>query len=255
MQPPAVEHGDAVAHGHRLHLVVGHIEGGGAQAALQLHDLGAGAGAQLGVEVAERLIHQEHRRLAGDRPAQGHPLLLAAGEFLRPAFQQALQFQGGGHVGHPPLDRLLPIRADPQRRRPGAGGAVQAIQQLLGGRAGPAAAQPEADVVGHAQVGIERVALEHHRHIPLGGAQPAHGAIPHINLAAAGALQACQEPQQGALAAARGPHQHQELPIGDGEIQALQHLHRPIATPPGRVRLTHLLEANLSHGGSITEGS
>ena len=28
------EHGDAVAHRHRFHLVVGHIDGGGAQAPL-----------------------------------------------------------------------------------------------------------------------------------------------------------------------------------------------------------------------------
>ena len=48
---------DAVCQGHGFDLVVGHVDRGGAQAPLQLHDLGAGAGAQLGVEVAERFIH------------------------------------------------------------------------------------------------------------------------------------------------------------------------------------------------------
>jgi hypothetical protein len=45
---------------------VGDVEGC-AQAPLQLDDLGAGA--ELGVQVAEGLIHQEQRRLAGDGPA------------------------------------------------------------------------------------------------------------------------------------------------------------------------------------------
>ena len=67
-----------MAHGHRLHLVVGYVDRGCAQPALQFHDLAAGAGAQLGVQVAERFIHQKHRRLPRDGPPQGHPLLLAA---------------------------------------------------------------------------------------------------------------------------------------------------------------------------------
>ena len=74
----SVEHGDAMAHRHRFDLVVGHVQGGGPQAPLQGHDLGAGPCAQLGVQVAQRLIHQEDRGLAGDRPAQGYPLFLTA---------------------------------------------------------------------------------------------------------------------------------------------------------------------------------
>ena len=67
-----------MTHGHRLHLIVGHIEGGGAELALQFHDLFAGGAAQLGVEIAEGFIHQKHRRLTRHGPAQGHPLLLSA---------------------------------------------------------------------------------------------------------------------------------------------------------------------------------
>ena len=78
LQPPLVQHRDPVPHGHRLHLIVGHIERGGAQLALQFHDLFARGAAQFGVEIAEGLIHQKHRRLPGHGPAQGHPLLLPA---------------------------------------------------------------------------------------------------------------------------------------------------------------------------------
>ncbi len=51
---------DAVAHRHRLDLVVGDVDGRRAEALVQPRDLGAGLHAQLGVEVRERLVHQEH---------------------------------------------------------------------------------------------------------------------------------------------------------------------------------------------------
>mgnify|MGYP003326356855 CR=1 FL=1 len=91
---------------------------------------------------------------------------------------------------------------------------------------------------------LEGVALEHHGHVPLGGAQAGDAAIAHEDVAAAGGLQARQQPQQGAFAAAGGAHQHQEFPIGDGEIELPQHLHR-LAAPPGWIGLADLLEPNL----------
>src|SRR3712207_7956220 len=50
---------------------------------LQLGDLGAHLHAQLGVEVRERLVHQERVRLADDRSAPRHALALAAGQRAR----------------------------------------------------------------------------------------------------------------------------------------------------------------------------
>jgi hypothetical protein len=50
----------------RLDLVVGDVDHGGAEPALQARDLGAGLHAQLGVEVGQRLVQQEHLRLAHD---------------------------------------------------------------------------------------------------------------------------------------------------------------------------------------------
>jgi hypothetical protein len=54
-----------------------------AQVALHPRDLRAHLDAQLGVEVGERLVHEEGLRLANNRPAHGHPLALAAGELAR----------------------------------------------------------------------------------------------------------------------------------------------------------------------------
>jgi hypothetical protein len=68
----------AVAERHRLGLVVGDVDGRDAEAPLQLGDVRAHLDAQLGVEVGERLVHQEHARLADDRPAHRDALALAA---------------------------------------------------------------------------------------------------------------------------------------------------------------------------------
>ena len=74
---------DAVAHRHRLDLVVGDVDGGRADLLLQPLDLAARLHAQLGVEVGERLVHQEHLRVAHERAAERDALLLAAGELAR----------------------------------------------------------------------------------------------------------------------------------------------------------------------------
>ena len=66
---PSLQHGDAVAHRHRLDLVVGDVHRGDAEPALEGGDLGAGLDAQLGVEVRQRLVHEEHLGMAHDAPA------------------------------------------------------------------------------------------------------------------------------------------------------------------------------------------
>ncbi len=85
---PVVHHRDMAAHGQRLHLVVGDVDEGGLEPLVQLGDFGARLHAQLGVEVGERLVHQEHRRVAHDRATQRHALALAARERLGLAVEQ-----------------------------------------------------------------------------------------------------------------------------------------------------------------------
>jgi hypothetical protein len=62
----------------RLALVVRHVQHGEFQRLLQLADLLAHAPAQLGVEVGQRLVEQQHRRLQHQRARHRHALLLAA---------------------------------------------------------------------------------------------------------------------------------------------------------------------------------
>ena len=76
---------DLVGDGHGFDLVVGDIEHRGAELFGQLADLAAHLFAQAGVEIAQRLVHQEQARIHGDGARQGDALLLPAAEQSRRA--------------------------------------------------------------------------------------------------------------------------------------------------------------------------
>ena len=68
---------------------------------MQFLDLGAHRDAQLGVEIGERLVEQEHLRIAHDRAAHGDALALAAGELARIAVEQRLEAEDLGGARAP----------------------------------------------------------------------------------------------------------------------------------------------------------
>ena len=138
LQLRVAQDGDAVAERHRLRLVVGDVDGRDAEPRLQLGDVGAHLHAQLGVEVGERLVHQEDLGLADDRAPHRHALALAAGELARLALEQRRQLELLGDLAHALLALGLRHPRHPQR---------------------------EADVGGDREVRVERVVLEHHRDV------------------------------------------------------------------------------------------
>src|SRR5882757_4338272 len=82
-----IEHAYSVAHAHGLDLIVGDVEEGGAELHLQILELGAQDLAQFGVQVGQRLVHEENPRLPHDRAAEGDALHLAAGKSVGLALQ------------------------------------------------------------------------------------------------------------------------------------------------------------------------
>ena len=78
LEDTILQHCDAVTHGERFGLVVGHIDGGHTEPALQGGNLGTGLNAKLGVQVRQRFIHQEHLGLTHDGATHGDSLTLAA---------------------------------------------------------------------------------------------------------------------------------------------------------------------------------
>ena len=98
LQEAAVHHRHLVGHGDGLELVVGDVDDGGVEVVVEALDLRAHLHAELGVEVGERLVHQEDRRVAHQRAAEGDALLLAAGELAGLALEQVgdVEDLGGG---------------------------------------------------------------------------------------------------------------------------------------------------------------
>ena len=163
LDPAVVHDDDLVGHGHRLDLVVGDVDRGGLQPLVQVLDLGAHRDAQLGVEVRQRLVEQEHLRVAHDRAAHRHALALAARELARIAVEQVGEPEDLGRRPHPRGD--LGLRRVLQHQR-------------------------EGHVVGDRQVRVERVVLEHHRDVALLRRQVVHHPVADHDLARGHVLEA-----------------------------------------------------------------
>src|SRR5690554_5559183 len=73
---------------------------------------------------------------------------------------------------------------------------------------------------------IERIALEHHGNAALGGRRRVDHIARNLHGAGRRVLEPCDNAQQGRLSAARRPHENDELPFGNGQVDAMQHIDR-----------------------------
>jgi len=92
---------------------VGHIDEGDAGTALQLLQLAAHAFAQLGVEIAERLVEQQDFRLDNEAARQRDPLLLPTAELVGHAIFETRQVDMGERL----VDQFAGFRVRTLRTR------------------------------------------------------------------------------------------------------------------------------------------
>ena len=92
------------------------------------------------------------------------------------------------------------------------------------GRRGAAELQRVADVLGDRHVRVERVGLEDHRHVAVLRQHVGDVALADQHAAGGDGFEAGDHAQRRGLAAAGGAEQHEELAVGDGEVEALDHL-------------------------------
>src|SRR5258708_3293551 len=194
----AIEHGNTAAHRHGLSLVVRDIHKGCLHALVNFNDLSAHLHAQCGVEIGERLVHQEDLRiLAGDGAAKGDALALATGQLFGFALQIVLQTQDFS-------------------------GFIDALLNLQFGHV--AQFEAKSNVVKDSHVGIESVVLENHRDIAIFGVDAVDNAVTDDNFTLGDIFQSCHHTQAGAFAAARGADQDEELFVLDVEIDVVDDL-------------------------------
>ena len=170
--------------------------------------------AQLGVQIGQRLIHQEHGGVTDDGTADGHTLALAAGQGLGLTVQILGDVQNLRRLTHSPVDLVLGY-----------------LLQLQG----------EGHVLVHRHMGVQGVTLEHHGDVPVLGLHVVHQLAVDVQLAAGDILQPGDHPQGGGLTAAGGAHQHDELLVGNVQVEIL-HRHHALV---GDLKIVFLLRLAL----------
>ena len=151
---------------------------------MQPLDLAAHGDAQLGIEVAERLVEQEDLRIADDGAAHRDALALAARQLARIAVHQRRQRQDLGSAAHLGVGRRL-VRLRQHQR--------------------------EGEVLAHRHVRIERVVLEHHGDVAFLRRHVVDALGADTDLAAADLFQAGDHAQERRLAAARRANERRYL--------------------------------------------
>lgn len=209
-------HRHAVGHGQGFGLIVGHIDESGGKSAMQLRQLAPHVDAQRGIQVGERLVHQEGDGVSDHGPSKGGPLALSTRELTRLARQEVLDLQRFRRAAHLPAQRPVAVpgekRAD--KRQPLQPRQVAQLQRRH-------------HVLFDAQVRVERVGLEDHREVAIGRPYGGHVAPVDLHPPAIRSLQTRQDPEQRRLAATGGPHQRDELTGRNREVDTLQNLRGP----------------------------
>ncbi len=217
---PLVHDRDLVGHRHRLEMVVGDIDRGRLDAIVQVAQLAAHHMEKLGVERAQRLVHQEGLRTAHHGSPERYAVAVAAGELRCFARHQMLDPQHPRGLLHP-LANLVPRHT--------------------------LALQREADVLPDIHMRIEREQLEHERDVAGGGTVERDVLPVEQDLALGRKLEAGDHAQGGGLAAAGRAEQREERAVVDGEA-------RPFHRGELIERLAKIFDADLSHGAIPESG-
>ncbi len=157
---------------------------------MQPLDLKAHGHAQFGVEVGQRFVEQKDLRFAYDRAAHRDALALATGKRTRLTQQEIVDREQARRLAYAFVD--LGLRH-------------------------AAIAQAVSHVVVNAHMRIERVVLEHHGDVAVGGLDLVYDAVADFAFAAGYGLEASDHAQQRGLAAAGRTEQHGERSIRNSQ--------------------------------------
>ncbi len=215
LQDPARHHSDAIAERHRLHLVVGDVDGRDVHPLVQPLQIPADLHAELGVQVRQRLVQQERRRLTDERPAHRDALPLPAGELRRPPAEEIVEAEHRADAADADADLVL-------RNLP-----------LL---------EAEGEVLVHGHVRVQRVVLEHHRDVAVARGDVVDHAVADGDGSGRGLLQAGDHPKRRRLPAPGGSDQDHELAVAHREREVV-HGHGAVVEDLG-----HAIEREPRHG-------
>ena len=171
---------------------MGNIDEGGSQLLVQLDDLGTHAGTQLSIQVGQRLVEQEDRRVTDHCTAQGNTLALTTRQSLRLTVEQVLDLQDLSSLADALVDLVLGHLA-----------------QL----------QTESHVLVNGHVRVQSVVLEDHRDVAVFRGNVVDQTVADVHLAARDLLQASDHTQGGGLTTAGRTDENDKLLIRDFQAE------------------------------------
>ena len=191
----AVHDRNTISKRQRLDLIVGDVDHRRAKTIVQLFQLDAELGPELGIEVRQRLVEQEDVDIADEGAADGDALALAAGKFERAALHQRSDLKKIGCCLDAPLDFVLRHSRSSEAKR-------------------------QIPLDRHAR--IERVGLEHHAYVTVLRLLPGNIVAGDEYLAVADVEEPGDRIQEGGLAAARRTQKDKELALLHVNIEFLK---------------------------------
>ena len=189
---------DTVAESHGLGLVVSNIDERTLDLVAQLDELGTHLVTKLGIQVGQRLVHQEDLGVTHDGAADGDALALAARERLRLAVEVLGDTQDLGSGANLAVDLVFGDLLELKRKR---------------------------HVLVHRHVGVQSVALEHHGDVAVLGRHVVDALAVDEHVARGNVLQAGDHAHRRGLTAARGTNENDELLVVNGEVEVLYSEH------------------------------
>ena len=189
---------DTIAEGHGFGLVVGDVDERALDLVAQLDELGTHLVTQLGVQVGQRLVHQEDLGVTHDGAADSDTLALAAGERLGLTVEVLGNAQNLGSRANLAVDLVLGDLLELERKR---------------------------HVLVHRHIGVQSIALEHHGDVAVLGRHVVDALAVDEHIARGNVLQAGDHAHRRGLTAARGANEDDELLVVNGEVEVLYSEH------------------------------
>ena len=192
LQQAVPHHRAAIAHRHRLDLIVRDVDGRHSEVPLDSRDLRTHLDAKLRVEVRERLVHEKRLRVPDDRAPHGDPLALAARECSWLLLQRVRETEDACCLANATIDLVLGDALHLER---------------------------EAHVPRRGHVRIQRVVLEDHGDVTVLRREIVHDLTVDPHVPGRDRLEAGDHSQRRRLAAAGRTDEDDELTRPDLEIE------------------------------------
>ena len=210
---PLFHDGDPISHAQGFDLIVGYVDRCRFDLLQQAFELGTHFQPQQGIQVAERLVHQQHLGPHRNGPRHGDALPLSTAHFAGETVQHVFDMQQGGGIPDPFVDLVL----------------VELVHL-----------QSKGDVVIHGHMWEDGITLEDHGDLALARRQvsdipPSDADAPLIRHSQTG-----NGTQQSRLAAAAWTQQDDKFLVFDGEAYII-HCHKIVKA------LGYVFDSNICH--------